>query len=181
MGSVDNKHTLLSPTRTLHTVEATTQPQPKTPNDHEQLQASARSALISAIEYSHKVSLPEGYWYGENQCQVTITSEYVFLRQVLGLELETDKEPICRYLLGGQQKDGSWAIAPEYQGDVSTTTEAYLALKILGVPTDDPRIRRAKEFAIGSGGVAKVRIFTRIFLAQFGLFPWDAVPQIPTE
>jgi squalene-hopene/tetraprenyl-beta-curcumene cyclase len=146
------------------------QPQPKTPDDHEPLQTSVRSVLTSAIEYSHKVSLPEGYWYGENRC-VPITSEYVFLRQALGLELETDKESICRYLLGDQQKDRSWTIAPEYPGDVSTTTEAYLALKILGIPTDDPRMRQAKGFAIGSGGVAKVRIFTRIFLAQFGLFP----------
>ena len=157
------------------------QPQPKTLDDHESLQASVRSVLISAVEYSHKVSLPEGYWCGESRCHATITSEYVFLRQALGLELETDKEPICRYLFGDQQKDESWAIAPEYPGDVSTTTEAYLALKILGIPTDDPRMRRAKEFAICSEGVAKVRVFTRIFLAQFGLFPWDAVPQVPTE
>ena len=181
MGSVDNGHTLLFPARTLLAVEATTQPQPKTPDDHEPLQASVRRVLSSAVEYSQKLSLPGGYWCGENQCHVTITSEYVFLRQAIGLEIETDKEPICRYFLDGQQKDGSWAIAPDYPGDVSTTTEAYLALKILGIPTDDPRMRRAKEFVIRSGGVAKVRIFTRIFLAQFGLFPWDAVPQIPTE
>ncbi|KAI9767731.1 MAG: hypothetical protein M1839_004345 [Geoglossum umbratile] len=157
------------------------QPQPKTLNEYEPLQASARSILVSAMKYSHMVSLPEGYWHGENLCHATLTSEYVFLRQALGLELETDKEPICRYLFGDQLKDGSWAIAPEYPGDVSTTTEAYLALKIMGIPIDDPRMRRAREFALHSGGVAKVRIFTRIFLAQFGLFPWDAVPQIPTE
>jgi squalene-hopene/tetraprenyl-beta-curcumene cyclase len=100
MGSVGNRYILLSPTRTLLTVEATMQSQPKTPDDHEPLQASEHSVLISAMEYSHRVSLPEGYWYVENRCHVTITSEYVFLRQALGLELETDKEPICRYLLG---------------------------------------------------------------------------------
>jgi squalene-hopene/tetraprenyl-beta-curcumene cyclase len=156
-------------------------PQHKTPDVYGPLQASVHSVLVSAVEYSRKVYLPEGYWSGENKCHATITSEYVFLRQALGLELETDKEPICRYLLGDQKEDGSWAIAPEYPGDISSTTEAYLALKILGVPADDPRMRRAKEFAISAGGIAKVRVFTRIFLAQFGLFPWDAVPQIPTE
>ena len=156
-------------------------PQHKTPDDYGSLQASVHSVLVSAVEHAYKICLPEGYWYGENLCHVTVTSEYVFLRQALGLELETDKEPICRYILGDQKVDGSWSIAPECPGDVSTTTEAYLALKILGVPTTDPRMRRAKEFAISAGGIAKVRVFTRIFLAQFGLFPWDAVPQIPAE
>lgn len=40
---------------------------------------------------------------------------------------------------------------------------------------------RARSFILQVGGVAKVRIFTRIFLAQFGPFPWDAVPQMPVE
>lgn len=49
-------------------------------------------------------------------------------------------------------------------------------LGILGTSTDNPAMCRARESIIQSGGVAKVRIFTRIFLAQFGLFPWGAVP-----
>ena len=32
-----------------------------------------------------------------------------------------------------------------------------------------------------SGGIAKVRFFTRIFLAAFGLFPWNSVPQLLPE
>lgn len=77
--------------------------------------------------------------------------------------------------------DGSWGIAPDHPGDVSTTAEAYLALKILGVLENFPAMSRARSFVIGAGGLAKVRIFTRIFFAQFGLFPWDAVPQLPAE
>lgn len=42
-------------------------------------------------------------------------------------------------------------------------------------------MRAARNFILKVGGVAKVRIFTRIFFAQFGLSPWDAVPQLPAE
>ena len=40
---------------------------------------------------------------------------------------------------------------------------------------------RARDFVISEGGVARVRFFTRFFLATFGLFPWAAVPQMPAE
>jgi squalene-hopene/tetraprenyl-beta-curcumene cyclase len=56
-----------------------------------------------------------------------------------------------------------------------------LALKILGVSPESEAMLSAKKFIRSSGGVAQVRIFTRIFLAQYGLFPWSAVPQLPAE
>lgn len=61
------------------------------------------------------------------------------------------------------------------------SAESYLALKILGVSPDDPAMQRARAFIRKYGGIAKVRIFTRIYFAQFGLFPWSAVPQLPAE
>ena len=77
--------------------------------------------------------------------------------------------------------DGSWSIAPDHHGDISTTTEAYLALKILGLAADDAAMLRAHAFMELHGGIARVRIFTRIFLAIFGLFPWSAIPEMPAE
>lgn len=40
---------------------------------------------------------------------------------------------------------------------------------------------RARQFILSVGGVAKVRVFTRIYLAMFGLFSWSMVPQLPVE
>lgn len=59
--------------------------------------------------------------------------------------------------------------------------EAYLALKILGVPVHVETMLKAREFVLAVGGISKVRIFTRIYLAMFGLFPWAAVPALPAE
>lgn len=77
--------------------------------------------------------------------------------------------------------DGSWSIAPDHHRDISTTTEVYLALKILGLAADDPAMIRAHGFMDLHGGIARVRIFTRIYLATFGLFPWSAIPEMPAE
>ena len=125
----------------------------------------------------------DGHWYGEMKTNATITAEYVMLYQALGLEnnLERDREALSHWLLSDQNPDGSWGIAPDYPGDVSTTTEAYLALKILGTSVKNRAMQRACFFIRSVGGVAKVRIFTRIYLATFGLFPWKAVPELPAE
>lgn len=112
---------------------------------------------------------------------MTITAEYIFLRQALGLDLTTDGEAYRRWVLSDQKSDGSWGIAPNYSGDVSTSVEAYLALKLLNVPTTNPAMLRARQYILPAGGIVKVRVFTRIFLAMFGLFSWSAVPQLPSE
>lgn len=139
----------------------------------------ARNALDLATEYAWDVA-KDDHWYGELQSNCTITAENIFFHQSLGTGIP-DKEAYTEYLLSQQQEDGSWTIAPFYPGDVSTSTEAYLALKILGVDQDAPPMRKARAFIRRVGGIAKVRMFTRVFLAQFGLLPWDAVPQLPAE
>ncbi len=145
------------------------------------LASEARSSLARAVSHSLETAQLDGHWVGELRSNATITAEYVFLRQALGIDLKVDTEALSGWLLSTQNEDGSWAIAPFYPGDISTTTEAYLALKILGVSADDLAMLRARDFIILHGGIAKVRIFTRIYLATFGLVPWDAVPEMPAE
>ena len=149
--------------------------------DYEPLPLAANRTLRLATTYAFDQAEIDGPWCGELRSNATITAEHVFLRQALGLDLAHDRKALCHWFLSAQKKDGSWAIAPDYPGDVSTTTEAYLALKILKVSADDPAMCRARDFVISVGGVAKVRVFTRIYLATFGLFPWDAVPELPAE
>jgi squalene-hopene/tetraprenyl-beta-curcumene cyclase len=100
---------------------------------------------------------------------------------MLGLDLGVRRERIVRYLLSRQNADGSWGIAQAWDGDVSSTVEVYLALRILDLDTTHPALARAEKFILRSGGLEKVRIFTRIFMAMFGLFPWSAIPIIPPE
>ncbi|OGM49454.1 hypothetical protein ABOM_001646 [Aspergillus bombycis] len=147
----------------------------------EQLIPEVEQTLRRSMDYTYNVVHSDGHWCGEMRSNATITAEYIFLRQALGLDLKADGAAYGRYLLSQQNCDGSWGLAPEFPGDVSTTTEAYLALKILGVSVDTPAMQQAKAFVLNAGGVAKVRVFTRIFLATFGLFPWKAIPQLPVE
>ncbi|KAH6682095.1 terpenoid cyclases/protein prenyltransferase alpha-alpha toroid [Halenospora varia] len=147
----------------------------------DKLRSKAVSSLSAASKYAFNLMKPDGHWIGEFLSNVTITAEHIFLRQTLGVDLSASRDAFQRFILSQQKQDGSWSIAPKYPSDVSTGLEAYLALKILGVPESAPQMLQAKKWILQNGGAAKMRIFTRIFFAMFGLVPWDAVPQVPAE
>jgi squalene-hopene/tetraprenyl-beta-curcumene cyclase len=103
------------------------------------------------------------------------------LLHFMGLDDKKRDRKIANYILNKQQADGSWPIHWGGNGDLSTTVEAYFALKLAGLPADDLPLLKAKTFILNNGGAESVRVFTRIFLALFGQCDWKAIPSIPVE
>ena len=123
----------------------------------------------------------DGYWWYELESNVTITSEYLMLLHFLGLKDGERGKKIAYHILENQRSDGTWAIHWGGKGDLSTTVEAYFALKLAGFSADDPRLQKARTFILEKGGVEASRVFTKIFLALFGEFDWKGIPSIPAE
>ena len=42
-------------------------------------------------------------------------------------------------------------------------------------------MRRALRMILDQGGLVEARVFTKIWLALFGVYPWDGVPSMPPE
>jgi squalene-hopene/tetraprenyl-beta-curcumene cyclase len=123
----------------------------------------------------------EGWWCGELETNVTMTAEHVLMLRFLGLDLEPIREGAVRHILAKQRSDGSWGLYFGAPADVSTTIEAYVALKVLGIdPGSDP-MARALRVIRQQGGVAEARVFTKMWLALFGEYPWEGVPSMPPE
>ncbi|MEJ2090739.1 MAG: squalene--hopene cyclase [Syntrophobacterales bacterium] len=122
----------------------------------------------------------EGYWWAELQSNVTITAEYLMAHRFLGLP--RDKFPgLVKEILSQQLDNGGWSLWYGDGGELSTTVEAYQALKIAGLPAADPRLTQARQFILERGGALASRVFTRIFLALFGQVSWDGIPLLPVE
>lgn len=138
-------------------------------------------SLSLAMDYTWDKTQLDEQWRDEALCNVTITAEQVLLFQCLGKTPIPDAELYKRYILSEQKEDGSWPFATKCHGDISASCEAYLALKILGMSPSCQQMAKARQFILKAGGVAKVRMLTRISFARFGLFHWDAVPHLPAE
>ena len=94
---------------------------------------------------------PAGYWWAELESNVTITAEYIMLHRFLGLD-ESQVPRMAADILDKQLPNGGWSIWHGDGGEISTTVEAYLALKMAGLPAADPRMLKAREFVLSRGG-----------------------------
>ncbi len=140
-----------------------------------------KQALDQAVQWLLERQDVEGWWCGELETNVTMTAEHILLLRFLELSLEKINDGARRHILNNQREDGSWALYFGGPADLSTTIEAYVALKVLGVDPASPEMRRALAVIRQLGGVAKARVFTKIWLALFGQYPWSGVPSMPPE
>ncbi|KAG2002086.1 hypothetical protein GB937_009751 [Aspergillus fischeri] len=152
------------------------------PPEQHRLLSETNQVLRLATQYSRVQRRPGGNWRGQTRINsIATTAEHILMHQALGSNLDTDRDAFISWFYSVQNSDGSWGINPGDRGDLSVTVEAYLALRILGAPRNVHQMRRSQSFIIAEGSIAKVCFITRIHLAMFGLYPWNAVRSQPPE
>ena len=142
---------------------------------------AARAALAHAWERLLAMQDPAGWWKGTLDTNVTMDAEDLLLREFLGVRTDRVTRPAANWIRSQQRNDGSWGLFHGADGDLSTTVEAYAALRLAGDAADAEHMRRAATFVRDRGGLERTRAFTRIWLALFGLWSWDALPALPPE
>ena len=150
-------------------------------DDAEGIQEVAAGTLARARDHLLGLQDPGGWWQGELETNVTMDAEDVLLRHFLGIltpELATES---AGWIRSKQREDGTWANFYGGPGNLSTTVEAYVALRLAGDTPDEPHMRKAADWITARGGLTATRVFTRIWLALSGLWSWDELPVIPPE
>jgi squalene-hopene/tetraprenyl-beta-curcumene cyclase len=143
--------------------------------------AAAAGALSAAVSHLLGRQHADGWWQGELETNVTIDAEDLLLREFLGIRTQAQTEATARWIASRQRADGTWANFYGGPADLSTTVEAYLALRLAGHSPEAPHLARAAAWVRSQGGIAATRVFTRIWLALFGLWRWDQLPVMPPE
>jgi squalene-hopene/tetraprenyl-beta-curcumene cyclase len=143
--------------------------------------ASAAEALARARDHLLGLQHPDGWWKGELETNVTMDAEDLLLREFLGIRQPEATERAARWIRTQQRDDGTWANFYGGPGDLSTTIEAYVALRLAGDPPEADHMRAAAAWIRAQGGLERARVFTHIWLALFGAWPWDRVPVLPPE
>ena len=128
-------------------------------------------------------SPPRAGGRGELETNVTMTAEHVLLFRFLGLAARrVPRRARSRTSCTISASDGSWALYYDGPADLSTTIEAYVALKVLGVDPARDEMRKALDVdPARRAASSNARVFTKIWLALFGVYPWDGVPSLPPE
>ncbi|GAB2817752.1 squalene--hopene cyclase [Streptomyces daliensis] len=143
----------------------------------------ALAARVTARAVEHLLARQDeaGWWKGDLETNVTMDAEDLLLREFLGIRDEATTEAAARFVRAQQREDGTWATFHGGPGDLSTTIEAYVALRLAGDAPGEPHMERASRWVRERGGVAASRVFTRIWLALFGWWRWEDLPELPPE
>ena len=163
-------------------VEAIAEPvPPMRPAHREHDDARVQACLDAAVDHLRSLQHEDGWWKGDLATNVTMDAEDLMLRHFLGVATPQTDAETARWIRSQQRDDGTWATFPGGPGDVSTTIEAWVALRMAG---DDPSadyMTRAASFVRREGGLEGARVFTHMWLALFGLWEWDGCPDLPPE
>src|SRR5487761_943913 len=125
----------------------------------------AAEALARARDHLLGLQQEQGWWQGELETNVTMDAEDLLLREFLGIRTDEETAAAGRWIASQQRADGTWANFFGGPGALSTTVEAYVALRLAGHLPGAPHMARAAEWIRDRGGIAATRVFTRIWLA----------------
>ncbi|MFE0047734.1 squalene--hopene cyclase, partial [Streptomyces albireticuli] len=142
---------------------------------------AAERATARAVDHLLSRQDPEGWWKGDLQTNVTMDAEDLLLRQFLGIQDERTTRGAALFIRSEQRPDGTWATFLGGPPELSATIEAYVALRLAGDAPDAPHMAAASAWIRAQGGIAASRVFTRIWLALFGWWKWDDLPELPPE
>ncbi|MGH2876684.1 MAG: squalene--hopene cyclase, partial [Solirubrobacteraceae bacterium] len=96
------------------------------------LETGVSDALSRACDHLLSLQDAAGWWKGELQTNVTMDAEDLLLRQFLGILPADELDAAARWIRSQQRADGSWATFHDGPGELSTTVEAYVALRLAG-------------------------------------------------
>jgi squalene-hopene/tetraprenyl-beta-curcumene cyclase len=143
--------------------------------------SAARAALGRAARHLLDLQHEEGWWQGELETNVSIDAEDLLLREFLGIRNAEQTDATARWIRSRQRADGTWSNSYDGKADLSTSIEAYVALRLAGDSPDAYHMAQAAGVIRDAGGIAASRVFTRIWLALFGEWSWDDLPVMPPE
>jgi squalene-hopene/tetraprenyl-beta-curcumene cyclase len=141
----------------------------------------AAASAKAAAEHLLSLQNAEGWWKGELETNVTMDAEDLMLRHFLGILDPSLARSSAAWIRSQQLDVGAWATFFGGPGDLSTTIEAYVALRLAGDGADEPHMQAAAGFIASNGGVGASRVFTRIWLALLGAWRWEDLPVLPPE
>jgi len=140
-----------------------------------------RQAILLARQFLLNEQRDDGSWLGSQRCDATLPSQLIFW---LAFSEQDDSQLAQRAaaaILAQQLPNGGWSLVPKGMADVSTSVQAYFALKITGMDASDGRLRRARQVIRQLGGADTADSSTRFFLALLDQIDYDCCPVAPPE
>ncbi len=158
------------------------------------LLGAAQNKIRRAADHLLSLQHDDGYWCALLTADTTLESDYILLQLWLhppasegpeaGVWNPPNRAQIGRAvdrILSQQLPDGGFNIYVKGPSEISASVKAYFALKVAGLPADDPRMVKLRDCILELGGLQSANSYTKVNLSLFGLYPREGTPSIPPE
>ncbi|KAI0239333.1 Lanosterol synthase (Oxidosqualene--lanosterol cyclase) [Massospora cicadina] len=113
---------------------------------------TAREAAANAFEFLKRLQTEEGFWAGEYGGPLFLLPGFVIAHYVTGFAIpDPVRIEIIRYLCNSRNSDGGWGLHIEHHSTTYGTTMNYVALRILGLDSEDPVMVKARALLRSRG------------------------------
>jgi hypothetical protein len=112
----------------------------------------------------------EGYWHAPLEANAEMNAEYIIFMHFMEAVDKDLAERMKKMILELQNADGSWSIFPGGEGYLSTSIEAYFALKLCGLRAGDEPMMQARRWILSKGGILapdRDFAFSKLVLFQY--------------
>ncbi|NUO48774.1 MAG: terpene cyclase/mutase family protein [Polyangiaceae bacterium] len=142
---------------------------------------TSTSPIARAVSTLARLQLDDGHWAGDYGGPLFLLPGLVLAHEIIGAPLtDHQRSRMITYLRNVQNEDGGWGLHIEDRSTMFGTTLNYVALRVLGVPADDERARRARAWIRDQGGALGVPTWGKAWLSVYGLYKWEGVnPLLP--
>ncbi|MBK8480986.1 MAG: terpene cyclase/mutase family protein [Proteobacteria bacterium] len=142
----------------------------------------ASAALDRGVAQLGTRQAADGHWPGDYGGPLFLLPGLLIALYVTGTPLsEHRRRRITAYLWHTQTQVGGWGLHIASPATVFGTALNYVALRLLGVPRSEERLRRARAWLLAQGGAEGVPSWGKFWLALLGVYRWEGVQPVPPE
>ncbi len=156
-------------------------PKKKSPRLAAELVGPARNAIVRARHSLVSQQKYDGTWISRQPGDVSLLSQLVLLAAYSEHENSEFAQQCAATIEHYQQPEGAWFTMVGGAADVSTSVQAYFALKLAGHDPTDKRMQQARKVIRQLGGAEAADAETRYLLALFGQIDYDQCQPMPSR
>lgn len=147
------------------------------------LEGLCLDAAMTATKHLTGKQNKQGWWEGEVVWCPMILAQYIIVQRLLGRSLTAhQREGMIRHFAATRTRDGGWGLHPESPACVYTTALGYVALRLLGLPPEEPLVAPARTWLRSSpGGLLAIPTWGKFWLSMIGLYDYRGMNPIQPE